>query len=226
LIPRLAAPFELLLILPALGPALAALLTRRLERSERADFRGLDLQPRLRARIGWYCAAVAVPAIILLSAYASSATLPLTSESLMPRSGSELLALVAISISANPCEEIGWRGFALPRLQARYGPVTASLIIGLLSALWHAPLLLSAPMAAYPLLPWTIGTVCIAFCATWLYNGTQRSLWVLALFHVALNTLSAWIGITSFYVYALITFLVTAVLVVRSPKFRRGAIPP
>jgi len=166
-----------------------------------------------------------VPAIILLIAYASSTTLPLTAESLVPRSGGALLVLLAISICANPCEEIGWRGFALPRLQARYGPVTASFVVGLLSALWHAPLLLSAPMSAYPLLPWTIGTVCIAFIATWLYNSTRRSLWVLALFHVALNTLSAWIGITSFYVYALISLLLAALLVIRSATFRRGAAP-
>jgi len=224
-LPPLAAPFQLLLILPAIGPALAAWFARRLERSERPEFRGLDPHPCLRARVGWYCAAVALPAIILLVAYAASTALPLTAESLMPRSGSALLAVVAISICANPCEEIGWRGFALPRLQARYGPVTASLIIGLLSALWHVPLLLSAPMSAYPMLPWTIGTVCIAFIATWLYNGTQRSLWVLALFHVAFNIFSAWIGIKSFYAYALISLLLTAALVIRSPKFRRGAVP-
>lgn len=224
-LPQLAAPLQLLLILPAIGPALAAWLTRRLERSERPEFRGLDPHPRLRARIGWYCAAVLLPAIVLLMAYASSTTLPFTDGSLIPRSGRALLAAIAISICANPCEEIGWRGFALPRLQARYGPVTASFAIGLLSALWHVPLLLSAPMSAYPVLPWTIGTVCIAFVATWLYNGARRSLWVLALFHVAFNILSAWIGIKSFYVYALISLLLTTVLVIRSPKFRRGADP-
>jgi hypothetical protein len=50
-------------------------------------------------------------------------------------------------------EEVGWRGFALPRLQARYSALTASLIVGVLWALWHLPLLVDSRnvMSQYPL---------------------------------------------------------------------------
>jgi membrane protease YdiL (CAAX protease family) len=118
---RLAAPFQLLLILPALGPALAALITRRLERSDNAEFRGLDLEPRMHAHWRWYVLAVATLAIILLIAHVFSASLPLTAGSLAPRHGSALISVLALSVLANPFEEIGWRGFALPRLQAAHG---------------------------------------------------------------------------------------------------------
>lgn len=194
----------MLLILPAVGPALAALITRRLERSDNADFRGLVFELRIQTHWRWYVAAAGLPAMILLIAHASSASSPLTTESFAPRHGAALIPVLAISILANPFEEIGWRGFALPRLMAKRGPWAASLLIGLLSALWHLPLLVSpdSPMSAYPVLPWAIGTVCVAFIATRLYIVTERSLPVLALYHIALNVLGAAIGIVSFQAYA------------------------
>ena len=45
-----------------------------------------------------------------------------------------------INFCATTCEEIGWRGFALPRLQKRHNALIATLIVGILWALWHLPL--------------------------------------------------------------------------------------
>jgi membrane protease YdiL (CAAX protease family) len=66
-----------------------------------------------------------------------------------------LLALIPIFLmyvlQAVP-EEVAWRGFALPRLQSRHSALLSSLIVGVLSALWHLPLLLTegSVMATYP----------------------------------------------------------------------------
>jgi uncharacterized protein len=74
-------------------------------------------------------------------------------------------------------EEIGWRGFALPRLQQFTGPVQASLILGLLWAFWHAPIWFSgqwservANIAVY-----VFWIVAVTFIFTWVFNNTLVS---------------------------------------------------
>jgi membrane protease YdiL (CAAX protease family) len=64
---------------------------------------------------------------------------------------------------AGVVEEPGWRGFALPRLQQRYSPVAATLLLGVLWGLWHLPI---GPLT----LLWTVP---LAFFYTWLYNRTH-----------------------------------------------------
>lgn len=63
-------------------------------------------------------------------------------------------------------EEPGWRGFALPRLQQRYTPVRATLLLGVVWGLWHLPI---QPLAI-------IVTVPLAFFYTWLFNRTGSAL--------------------------------------------------
>ena len=86
-------------------------------------------------------------------------------------------------------EEIGWRGFALPRLQARRTALTASLVVGSLHGLWHLPLWLRGDadhrLSAYP--AFLIQAPALAVIYTWLYNNTKGSLLIVALFHTATN---------------------------------------
>jgi uncharacterized protein len=86
-------------------------------------------------------------------------------------------------------EEIGWRGFALPRLQARLGPLVASLIIGVIWAIWHLPLVWTAghPLAEMPLYFHLAHMVVAAILFTWLYNGSGGSLLLVILFHTSMN---------------------------------------
>jgi membrane protease YdiL (CAAX protease family) len=130
----------------------------------------------------------------------------------------EVLSILIVSLTANPCEEIGWRGFALPRLQNIYNPFIASLVIGCLSGLWHLPFFYwnESPMAAYPFLPWFAGTVCTSFIATWLYNNATGSLLVVSAFHIFLNTFSVLVGIGSFYIYAIVSALFVALILASS----------
>jgi uncharacterized protein len=86
-------------------------------------------------------------------------------------------------------EEIGWRGYALPRLQVRHSAVTASLILGALHTLWHLPLwfrgLADHPLSVFP--AFAIQGFAFAIIYTWLYNSTKGSLLLAVLFHTATN---------------------------------------
>lgn len=86
-------------------------------------------------------------------------------------------------------EEIGWRGYALPRLQSRRTALTASLVVGTLHGLWHLPLWLRGepdhPLSVYP--AFVIQALALSVIYTWLYNSTNGSLLLAVLFHTATN---------------------------------------
>ena len=83
-------------------------------------------------------------------------------------------------------EETGWRGYAQPQLQRRFGPITATLIIALLWAGWHFPLFFfldSYKGFKAPMLPvFVLGLACGALILTWMYNHTG-SILAVAVWH-------------------------------------------
>jgi membrane protease YdiL (CAAX protease family) len=84
-------------------------------------------------------------------------------------------------------EEMGWRGYVLPRLQARYSALAASLILGLISAFWHVPKFVTHWNT--PVFLWfLVDTTAKAILLTWMYNGTRGSLLLATLFHASFNT--------------------------------------
>jgi membrane protease YdiL (CAAX protease family) len=86
-------------------------------------------------------------------------------------------------------EEIGWRGFALPRLQARHSALVASVVIGLVWAVWHLPKFLTAGSAqSYPFWLFLLDMVAGAIVYTWVFNSTGGSLLAVTLLHAASNT--------------------------------------
>jgi membrane protease YdiL (CAAX protease family) len=93
-------------------------------------------------------------------------------------------------------EEMGWRGYALPRLQARHGALIASLIIGIIWAFWHVPKFLTAGSAQdYSFWFYLLDTIAKAILFTWVYNNTKSSLLMVTLFHAALNTSAVFLPI-------------------------------
>ncbi|MEQ8756663.1 MAG: CPBP family intramembrane glutamic endopeptidase [Coleofasciculus sp. G1-WW12-02] len=134
----------------------------------------------------------------------------------VPQSNLSFYTIFAFMINflATTCEEIGWRGFALPRLQKRHNALTATLIVGMLWGLWHLPLifLVGQSMSEFPFL-WFIIIVTNAFIYTWIYNSTKGSILLVALFHGALNIFSAFILGVSPIVDALVNCVVVIILI-------------
>ncbi len=91
-------------------------------------------------------------------------------------------------------EELGWRGFALPLLLERIGPRTASLLLGVLWTLWHAPGFFQDGTPWWLLaLAQALFTVALSFVFTWFYLRTGGSLSVAILLHGALNGFNAFV---------------------------------
>ncbi len=88
---------------------------------------------------------------------------------------------VSIFLRGAMGEELGLRGFALPRLQERFSPLSAALSIGVLWALWHLPVLIGRdPLSIVAFLLVAVGLSCVF---AWLFNGSGGSLVPVLLFH-------------------------------------------
>ncbi|MFB0537313.1 MAG: type II CAAX prenyl endopeptidase Rce1 family protein, partial [Anaerolineae bacterium] len=84
-------------------------------------------------------------------------------------------------------EEIGWRGYVLPRLQARFSALVSSLILGVVWGLWHLPRFwVAGDTESFALA--TLHNIAMAVLFTWVYNNTNGSLLMVTLFHAAINT--------------------------------------
>ena len=81
-------------------------------------------------------------------------------------------------------EEFGWRGYALPRLQARYSPLIATLIVGGVASFWHLPKYLTVgDPNILPFWFFTLHTTMTAVFFTWILNRTKGSLLPVILLH-------------------------------------------
>jgi membrane protease YdiL (CAAX protease family) len=83
-------------------------------------------------------------------------------------------------------EEFGWRGLALPLLQRRFSPFWASIILGVVWAVWHAPAfaLSGTPQSAWSFGPFFLGLIAITVIMTPLFNAARGSLLIAMLYHL------------------------------------------
>jgi membrane protease YdiL (CAAX protease family) len=163
-----------LFVLGGFGPAAsAAAITRLTGGSVRAWARGIF---RWRVPVRFYLYALGFPVLVwgvmnlVLAVLGRDIELSL----LLDRAPAYVTTLVFVSLLGGGFEEPGWRGFALPRLEARFTPVRATLVLGLVWGLWHLPV--------YGLA--FVGPMFFVFPYTYLYNRT-RSVLLCILLHGA-----------------------------------------
>lgn len=177
------------------GPAVAAIVVSGLTEGragvERLFGRYL-IKPR---RTSWYLLALFGPLeALVLGSSAHLGRAPLEAVHRQPAMVlSTYLAYLVSGLFVGPLgEELGWRGFALPRMQLRAGPLIASLALGVFWATWHLPLfaLREWTGSANPLrlavsfYAWVIPFTVVA---TWVYNRSRGSLTVATMLHAAEN---------------------------------------
>lgn len=133
---------------------------------------------------------IAIPLTTLLTGIPADYSRPMISD-IVPLDA-PLLALVVpwilFEILTNG-EEIGWRGYVLPRLQAKHSALVASLIVGAIWGVWHLPKFLGTGAGVERSFLWfVIAHVALSVLYTWLYNSTRGSLLLVTLFHASGNT--------------------------------------
>ena len=88
-------------------------------------------------------------------------------------------------------EEIGWRGFALPRMQKKYNALAATAILSVFWTIWHLPLFWFIPgymkMGLGDFMGLSLSFFLGAVIFTWLYNSTKGSILIAAIFHGAMD---------------------------------------
>jgi membrane protease YdiL (CAAX protease family) len=195
-------PLNLLLFAGGVGPMVVALALVGQERSREVwrDYfgRAVDIR-RISAR--WHLAIwLLVPVLNLVAIALASLLLDSTPQ------WDGLLRLAAAPLSFIPFalgvlafgpipEELGWRGYALDGLQTRHGALVASLVLGLVWALWHLPMFFmqgtfqsqQIGLGLVGFLAFNASIVASAVLYTWLYNNTGRSTLSAILLHFVVN---------------------------------------
>ena len=180
-----------LFYLGVFAPSLVALwLTRR--RAGSAGVRALLRRlVKVDVAVKWYVFALSFTVVIKLTA----ALIHRIATGSWPRLGSESIILMlaatlgSMLIFGQAGEEVGWRGYALPRLAKRFGLGIGSVILGVIWATWHLPLFfipgIETTGQSFPL--YLLGVTAFSVAIAWLYANTNGSLFLTMLIHAAYN---------------------------------------
>jgi membrane protease YdiL (CAAX protease family) len=173
-------------VLAVAGPTLAATILT----AARHGWAGLcDLYARLaewRFGLQWYAAIlVGVPLASYLVSQAAGAA---------PSHGlstpASVVGFLLLNLILGPLgEELGWRGFAFPRLLRRFSPMAASLILGAIWGVWHLPafFLPGLPQADLSISVFLVRSVLLAILGSWIFLHTGGNVPSMVLFHYAVN---------------------------------------
>lgn len=180
------------ILLTGYAPTLAALIVARLFSREGGV--GALMRPVLRWRVSpaWYVAVFAAPILLFLAAvglHVAGGGVPPPTWLSIP-SGADLSFLVGALVAGAFGEEVGWRGLAQPRLQQRYTPLVASVIVGGVWATWHIWPIITPGGGG---ITWLIALetyarlIATSVIYAWIFNATGGSLLLVMLAHAGHN---------------------------------------
>jgi membrane protease YdiL (CAAX protease family) len=177
------------------GPSVAAVVVSALVGGRREVVALLRAVVKWRVHWSWYLIALGGPFLIagLVGAVAIGFGVVDTSNlgddfGWSTWSGLPLLLLSTGLVGGPLFEELGWRGFLLPKLELEHTALWSTVVVGIVWATWHLPLLISEPSGQRPPLPFIVWILAQAVLLTWIYNGTLGSVFMVILFHAAANS--------------------------------------
>lgn len=252
---------DTILLVMMLLPAVASVITR-VVRNE--GFERMLLRPHLRRNLKWYFTAYFAPPFIacfgaavyflifgsdfspLQSAFAIQESIISTSELLKT-----LCILIPLAIIVNPImgmiqcfgEELGWRGYLLPKIGEKLSPLSASVFTGVIWGLWHAPIIAMGynygtnnPIAG--IFAMTVFCTVLGIISGFL-TYKVRSIWPAVLFHASINGMDRWAPSTLFmskkpnmflgpdllgFIGGLGFIIIDVVLIMNMRKWKKGEI--
>ena len=185
-------PCEVLLLLGIWGPLVGAIWVS-VRRNGWTAARGLLARATdLRIGMVWWLVILTIP--FVLSALALLGLRLLGGEvvnlEMLAKPWMILPSILFMMLLGGGQEEFGWRGYALDILQARWGAVVASLVLGLIWGVWHLPLFFVEQAGQYYMSMWAfiLTSPALSILTTWVYNSTGKRLFAAWLFHGAINT--------------------------------------
>lgn len=228
-------PFGPFWFLGGWGPTLASLILTIVQWGLPWLWAFFRRAPAWRRRPRWYAAALLTPALLSLGAIGLRVLLGGAVPAPLPAVPWYLVPLTFVtSLPTGPLsEEFGWRGYALPRMQARQGPLWAALTLGLLWGTWHLPLFLIQGMnqAGGSFFWFVVHGVALSVLFSWVYNQSGGSLLLAILLHAAINTTFAVIPIVPsltgdpvpYLLYIGLTWVLAVAIVALGGLIRAGA---
>lgn len=175
--------------------------------------------PRLSAR-WWGLLLLGIPTVFYLAA-----TIAGTFPAPFPFSPwHAAIPALATTLAIGPMEEFGWRGVALPLLQRRFSPFVASLVLGTVWAVWHAPsfFMSGTPQSGWSFGSFFLGVLAVSVILTALFNAARGSLLVALAFHFMLNN-PVWPDAQPWDAVLLTVVAAAVVITHRTTMFARGA---
>jgi membrane protease YdiL (CAAX protease family) len=217
-------------------PAIAAVIVTALLDGRAGVGRLLRRCIQWRAGIQWYLLAIFLVPAAFLAVSVALGRIPLATavgNSPMLLTLYPLLLVAQVILAGGLGEEPGWRGFALDRMQTKFGPLAASVRIGILQACWHIPLFfvgaLSQAHFNFPL--FVVMAIGFSIALTWVYNNTGGSLLLMMLMHEAEDTTSAislrlapqYLDRTAAYAIVFVTLALVIVILTRGTLSHEAA---
>jgi len=139
-------------------------------------------------QLSWWMLLVLIPllvaGILLLIEVSKGSTIQWSNFKL-----SYFLPLILINLIMGPLgEELGWRGFLYPILKSNYGWMGSALIVGVIWAIWHAPLwFLDSPQSKIPFWAFSFNVILLSILMSMVYNHSQGSIIAIVLLHLTFN---------------------------------------
>ena len=223
-----------LLLLGGFGPFLSAVIVVRLKEGKTALKQWLRETFRLRIHVVWYLVGgLLLPfgiALLHHSLYLlAGGTSAFTFDQIW---GVYIVSLVSTTLVGGGNEEPGWRAFATPRLMARFHPLLANLIVGILWVIWHLPLYFGNWSGNDQSLPlFFVYAVGLSIILTWLYYKSRKSILPVMLLHAATNIVFEYFPRTNtifsspsldFDVFKSIAYWIVALMIILLTRGRLG----